>query len=63
MVKIIIHLMINHLNWVESAEVKGAVKEAKEKVQEALKPGKFHSTFGWGIKDFFDSINRISCLF
>ena len=32
--------MIDHLHWVEAAEVKGAIKDAKGKVQEALKPGK-----------------------
>ena len=39
-VKIIIHLMINLHHWVETAEVNEAIKDAKEKIQEALKPGK-----------------------
>ena len=40
-VKIITHLMIGHMNWVEVKDVQPAIKKAKEKVQEALKPGKF----------------------
>ena len=39
-VKIITHLMIGHMNWVEVKDVQPAIKKAKEKVQEALKPGK-----------------------
>ena len=39
-VKIITHLMIGHMNWVEIKDVQPAIKKAKEKVQEALKPGK-----------------------
>ena len=37
-VKIIIHLIIDHENWIEDASVKSQVKEAKEKIQRALKP-------------------------
>ena len=32
--------MIGHMNWVEDKEVQSAIKVAKGKVQEALKPGK-----------------------
>ena len=32
--------MIGHVNWVEDKEVQPAIKIAKGKVQEALKPGK-----------------------
>ena len=39
-VKIITHLMIDHTHWVETQEVKIAVKAAKERIQEALRPGK-----------------------
>ena len=39
-VKVINHLMIGHNNWVEDKEVQAAIKTAKGKVQEALKPGK-----------------------
>ena len=39
-VKVITHLMVSHTQWVETAEVKGALKAAKEKIQEALRPGK-----------------------
>ena len=35
-VKIIIHLMINHLSWVEGKDVKAALKDAKEAVQKTL---------------------------
>ena len=37
-VKIIEHLMIQHLNWIEDATVKDEIKAAKERVQQALKP-------------------------
>ena len=40
-VKIITHLMVGHENWVELKEVQPALKAAKAKIQEALKPGKF----------------------
>ena len=38
-VKVIIHLMIGLESWVETAENKAAVKDAKAKVQRALMPG------------------------
>ena len=38
-VKIIIHLMIIHLSWIEGKDVKAALKDAKEAVQKALMPG------------------------
>ena len=37
--KIVEHLMIQHLSWIEDATVKDEIKSAKEKVQQALKPG------------------------
>ena len=40
-VKIITHLMVEWENWIEIEGVKATLKEAKAKVQEALKPGKF----------------------
>lgn len=40
-VKIITHLMEGHENWIEVSDVQEALKRAKAKVQEALKPGKF----------------------
>jgi hypothetical protein len=38
-VKEITHLMIGLENWTETADVKGALKEAKAQVQQALMPG------------------------
>ena len=32
--------MVGHENWVELKEVQAAIKGAKAKIQEALKPGK-----------------------
>ena len=40
-VKIIEHLMINHLNWIEDASVKVKIKTAKEQIQKTLKPGQY----------------------
>ena len=40
-VKIITQLMEGHENWIEVSDVQEALKRAKAKVQEALKPGKF----------------------
>ena len=40
-VKVITHLMVNCLNWTETKDVQVAIKFAKSRVQEALKPGKF----------------------
>jgi hypothetical protein len=37
-VKVITHLMTNHMNWIEDATVKDQMKAAKEVVQQALKP-------------------------
>ena len=31
--------MVGHFNWVEDATVKPAIKQAKEVLQKALKPG------------------------
>ena len=41
MVKIIIHLMEGYEHWVEVKDAQAALKLAKSRVQEALKPGKF----------------------
>ena len=38
-VRITEHLMVGHFNWVEDATVKLAIKQAKEVLQKALKPG------------------------
>lgn len=38
-VKILIHLMISHYDWNQYKNVLPSVKEAKRKVQGALKPG------------------------
>ena len=38
-IKIIQHIMVGHFNWVEDATVKLRIKQAKEVVQKALKPG------------------------
>jgi hypothetical protein len=37
---LIIHVMIGHENWIETSDVKDAVKRAKALVQEALMPGR-----------------------
>ena len=39
-VRIILHIRIGHFNWIEDASVKLLIKEAKEALQSALKPGK-----------------------
>ena len=39
-VKIITHLMVGQENWVELKEVQPAIKGAKARIQDALKPGK-----------------------
>ena len=38
-VKIVTHLMVEHYDWVEYSEVAGEIKEAKEEIKQALKPG------------------------
>ena len=38
-VRIINHLQVGHLDWVETKDVESAIKEAKEVVKNALKPG------------------------
>ena len=38
-IRIIIHLIIEHHNWIEDASIKDEVKKAKETVQRVLKPG------------------------
>ena len=38
-IRIIIHLMIEHHNWIEDESIKSDVKNAKEIVQHVLKPG------------------------
>ena len=37
-VKIVEHLQIGHLNWIEDMTVTAEIKAAKELVQQALKP-------------------------
>ena len=43
-IKITQHIMVGHFNWVEDATVKLRIKQAKEVVQKALKPGQ---VIGW----------------
>ena len=38
-VKVLTHLQIGHLNWIEDSTVKADLAEAKRVIQEALKPG------------------------
>ena len=38
-IKIITHLHIDHLAWIEDKDVKDDIKEAREKIKTALKPG------------------------
>ena len=38
-VKIALHVMVGHYKWVEDASIKPRIKEAKEILQKALKPG------------------------
>ena len=38
-VKIINHLQVDHLNWIEDSTVKEVIAAAKREVQQALKPG------------------------
>ena len=38
-VKILIHVMVKHHNWIEDASVKAELAAAKAIVQQALKPG------------------------
>ena len=38
-VKIALHVMVGHYKWVEDASIKPRIKEAKELLQKALKPG------------------------
>ena len=37
-IKIIIHLVLEHYNWIEDASIKDKIKSVKEVVQRALKP-------------------------
>ena len=37
-IKIIIHLILEHYNWIEDASIKDKIKSVKEIVQRALKP-------------------------
>ena len=40
-VKIITHLRADHLDWVEDKSVADTIKEEKQVVKDALKPGKY----------------------
>ena len=37
-IRIIIHLVLEHYNWIEDASIKDKIKSVKEVVQRALKP-------------------------
>lgn len=39
-IKMVSHLMIDHLNWIEDATVKDEIKTARELVQTVLMPGR-----------------------
>ena len=39
-VRIIIHLIVEHHDWVEGKEVEDEIKKAREQVKEVLKPGR-----------------------
>ena len=38
-VKIATHIIVAHFNWIEDATIKAVIKQAKESIQQALKPG------------------------